>query len=135
MRHHRNTAATLATRVAGAGHSGGRRRTGDVSDPSARDGRRRCGGDASADGLGSFKRVSGAVANAAPHRRRPSGGSDPPRDGWSDPAPRADCAPGGSLPVPSGWCDFIRGTCTCARLRGAALDDDAAPAAGAWAAQ
>lgn len=54
-------------------------------------------------------------------------------DGHS--APRTDCAPGGPLPVPPGWRDVIRGTCTSPRLCGAALDDDAAPAAGAWAAQ
>lgn len=69
------------------------------------------------------------------YRRRPAGGSVPPRDGWPDSAPRTDCAPGGPLPVPPGWRDVIRGTCTSPRLCGAALDDDAASAAGAWAAQ
>jgi competence protein ComEC len=34
-----------------------------------------------------------------------------------------------------GWRDAVRGTCTCARLCGSALADDAAPAPGARAAQ
>ncbi len=39
--------------------------------------RRRSGDDASAGGLGSIERASGAVADPAPYRRHPASGSDP----------------------------------------------------------
>ena len=135
MRQHRDAAATLATRLAGPARSGERVPCGAVADPPARNGHGLCGDDASADDLGSIERASGAVADAAPYRRHPAGGSDPQRDGWPGPAPWSDCAPGGPLPVSPGGRDAVRGTYTCARLCGSALVDDAAPAPGARAAQ
>ncbi|VFT72235.1 putative recombination protein with metallo-hydrolase domain [Klebsiella aerogenes] len=122
-------------RLAGHEQSGGRERIGAGADSSAWKGRRRSGDDASAGGLGSIERASGAVADPAPYRRHPAGGSDPQRDGWPGPAPWSDCAPGGPLPVSPGGRDAVRGTYTCARLCGSALVDDAAPAPGARAAQ